>query len=82
MHYINQFFAGCGGEEKANLPVDFREGPVGPGKRLQTLLRDAAEIVVTAYCMTSFYREHPLNYGVGDGTVLRITFMSIGTGRR
>ena len=50
MHYINQFFAGIGAEEKADVPVDFREGPIGPGKRLQELLGDSAEIVVTVYC--------------------------------
>lgn len=48
MHYINQFFAGVGGEEKAKVPVGFSEGLVGPGKRLQELLADSAEIIVTA----------------------------------
>ena len=26
MHFINQFFAGKGGEEKADTPVSFQEG--------------------------------------------------------
>jgi len=58
MHYINQFFAGIGAEEKADVPVDFREGPIGPGKRLQELLGDSAEIVVTAYCGDDYFAEH------------------------
>ena len=32
VHYINQFFANIGGEEKADYPVEVREGEVvGPG---------------------------------------------------
>jgi len=58
MHYVNQFFAGIGGEEKADVPLDFREGPVGPGKRLQDLLRDSGKIVVTVHCGDNFFSEH------------------------
>jgi glycine reductase len=58
MHYVNQFFAGIGGEEKADVPLDFREGPVGPGKRLQDLLGDSAKIVLTVYCGDNFFSEH------------------------
>ena len=32
VHYINQFFANIGGEEKADYPVEVREAEViGPG---------------------------------------------------
>ena len=58
MHYINQFFAGIGGEEKADSPVSSYEGPVGPGKRLQALLGETAEIVVTAYCGDNYFPKH------------------------
>ncbi len=58
MHYLNQFFAGMGGEEKADMPVGSREGPLGPGKRLQGLLGDSAKIVVTAYCGDNYFAEH------------------------
>ncbi len=58
MHYLNQFFAGVGGEDKADLPIVFREGSVGPGKRLQTLLGDSAEIVVTACCGDNYFAQH------------------------
>ncbi len=58
MHYMNQFFAGVGGEEKAEVPVDLWEGPIGPGKRLQSLLGDSADIVVTAYCGDNYFAEH------------------------
>ena len=31
VHYINQFFAGIGGEEKGSSPLEHCEGPKGPG---------------------------------------------------
>ncbi len=55
MHYVNQFFAGMGGEEKADVPVGMIEGPTGPGKRLQGLLGGSAQIVVTAYCGDNYF---------------------------
>ncbi|MBI4285810.1 MAG: glycine/betaine/sarcosine/D-proline family reductase selenoprotein B [Chloroflexi bacterium] len=58
MHYINQFFAGKGGEGKADTPAGYLEGPAGPGKRLQELLGDSAKIVVTVYCGDNYFNEH------------------------
>ena len=58
MHYMNQFFAGKGGEGKADVPVGSIEGAVGPGKRLQEILGDSAEIVVTAYCGDDYFASH------------------------
>jgi betaine reductase len=31
VHYLNQFFGGIGGEDKALTPPQIKEGPVGPG---------------------------------------------------
>ena len=47
IHYLNQFFGGIGGEEKANVPVEAREGPVGPGRALQMALGDQGTVVAT-----------------------------------
>lgn len=58
MHFMNQFFAGIGGEEKADVAAGSFEGPVGPGKRLQELLGDAAEIVVTGYCGDDYFAKY------------------------
>ncbi len=58
MHFVNQFFAGMGGEDKADVPVGSGEGALGPGKRLQALLGDSAEIVVTAYCGDDYFAKH------------------------
>ena len=47
LHYANQFFAGRGGEEMANMELDAVDGPTGPGIRLDMLLGDDAEIIAT-----------------------------------
>ena len=56
-HYMNQFFAGIGGEQSANLPPERRDGPVGPGRALQTLLKDSGVVVSTLICGDSFFSE-------------------------
>jgi len=58
VHYINQFYAGLGGEEAANHLPESREGVVGPGMQLKTLFGDRAEIVGTVICGDGYYGEH------------------------
>lgn len=48
VHYINQFFAGIGGEEKADYKPELKEGKIGPGIALQSKLD--AEITHTVVC--------------------------------
>jgi len=50
VHYINQFFAGVGGEDAAEQGPTLVEGPVGPGRKLAELLGDEHEIVATVWC--------------------------------
>lgn len=50
VHYVNQFFAGLGGEDQAGVGPTATEGVIGPGRRLAQLLGDDAEIVATVYC--------------------------------
>lgn len=50
VHYINQFFAGIGGEEKADIAPEVRDGVVGPGMALKNQLGQEAEIVATFVC--------------------------------
>ena len=57
LHYINQFFGGIGGEEEANVPVEVREGAVGPGRALQAALGERGTIVTTAICGDNFFVE-------------------------
>lgn len=58
VHYINNFFAGIGGEEKADIPPEIRAGVVGPGMALQTALGDEYEVVATAICGDSYFGEN------------------------
>ncbi len=58
IHYINQFYAGIGGEEKADITPEIREGVVGPGMALKAALRDEAEIVATVICGDSYYASN------------------------
>ena len=59
VHYINQFFAQIGGEEKADYPVELREGEVvGPGLGLNKELGEDAEIVATIICGDSYFGEN------------------------
>jgi glycine reductase len=50
VHYVNQFFGGIGGEEKAHTPLEVREGPVGPGRALQQVLGGKGAVVATLIC--------------------------------
>lgn len=58
VHYINQFYAGIGGEEKANVPAEKRDGVVGPGMAFQTALKEKADIVGTVICGDSYFNEN------------------------
>lgn len=58
VHYINQFFAGIGGEDKADVKPEIREGAIGPGVALNTVFKDEAEIVATVICGDSYFNEN------------------------
>ncbi len=59
VHYINQFYAGLGGEEAASLGPRTLEGPVGPGRLLAQLLGDEHEIVATVVCGDDYAASEP-----------------------
>lgn len=50
VHYINQFFAGVGGEDAAGEGPALIEGAAGPARRLAELLAPDHEIVATVWC--------------------------------
>ena len=58
VHYINQFYAGIGGEEKADHQPEIREGIVGPGMGLNAAFGGEAEIVASVICGDGYYGEH------------------------
>ncbi len=57
VHYVNQFFAGIGGEDHAHVGVSVRKGVVGPGRLLAEALGDGAGIVATIICGDNFMSE-------------------------
>ncbi len=58
VHYLNQFFAGVGGEEKADVGPSAKEGAVGPGNALNAALGEAGEVVGTVYCGDNYIVQH------------------------
>lgn len=58
VHYINQFFAGLGGEDTAHIPPQSRDGFVGPGMQINALLGEEGTVVGTVICGDSYYGEH------------------------
>lgn len=59
VHYINQFYAQIGGEEKADYPLEYRAGEhVGPGLAFTQAWGDEAEIVGTIVCGDSYFGEN------------------------
>lgn len=57
-HFINQFFAGLGGQEAVATPLEVRTGPVGPGKALETALAGQAEVVATLVAGDGWFNDH------------------------
>ncbi|HEU5448968.1 MAG TPA: glycine/betaine/sarcosine/D-proline family reductase selenoprotein B, partial [Acidimicrobiia bacterium] len=62
--------AGIGGEEKAWVPAGMVDGPLGPGRRLATLLGTDFEIVGTVFCGDDYAA------GDGDGVVEQIVALA------
>ena len=58
VHYLNQFFGGIGGEEKADIPPEYRSAPVGPGIALARQLGERGNIVGTIVCGDNYFIEH------------------------
>jgi glycine reductase complex component B subunit gamma len=58
VHYLNQFFGGIGAEEQAGMGLEARNGAVGPGKLLEQLLGDRAQVVMTLVCGDNYAVEH------------------------
>ena len=55
VHFLNQFFAGLGGEEAAGAPPTRIEGPVGPGRGL---VQAGLPVDVTLVCGDDHFAEH------------------------
>jgi betaine reductase len=58
VHYLNQFFAQIGGEDKADVGPQVKAGLIGPGRALQQALGEHGEIVATIFCGDNYFAEH------------------------
>jgi glycine reductase len=58
VHYLNQFFAQIGGEDKADVGPQIKDGLIGPGRALQQALGEHGEIVATVFCGDNYFAEH------------------------
>lgn len=57
VHYINNFFAGAGGEEAAGMKPELHEGAMGPGLALAAAFGEDYEIVATVVCGDNYFGE-------------------------
>jgi glycine reductase len=55
VHYVNQFFAGLGGEEAAGTPPQRLDGPVGPGRGLE---QAGLPVAATLVCGDDYFGEN------------------------
>ena len=58
VHYLNQFFGGIGGEDKAHLPPRVAEGAVGAARAVQAALGKEGEVVATLICGDNYFAEN------------------------
>jgi glycine reductase len=59
VHYINQFFAGEGGEESAGVAPHKADGPIGPGRLLEDASEGALQVIGTVICGDNRAVEDP-----------------------
>jgi glycine reductase complex component B subunit gamma len=58
VQYLNQFFGGIGGEDKAHLPPRIAEGAVGSARAVQAALGKAGTVVATLICGDNYFAEN------------------------
>ena len=58
VHYLNQFFAQIGGEEKGGVGPGVKEGPVGPARASQEALGERGDVIATFFCGDNYFAEH------------------------
>src|SRR5262245_27933453 len=58
VHILNQFFAGIGGEDKADIPMAIADGAQGAARGLQAQLAERAQVIATIYFGDNYFHEH------------------------
>ncbi|MED5580037.1 MAG: glycine/betaine/sarcosine/D-proline family reductase selenoprotein B [Nitrospinota bacterium] len=55
VHFLNQFFAGSGGEKMAEEPLNFHDQEIGPGVLLNKILGANGKVVGTISCGDNYF---------------------------
>lgn len=71
VHYLNQFFGGIGGEEKADVEVSVRTDLPGPSRLLQQILGDKGKVVATILAGDNFASQQSEKFGEAALAYLR-----------
>ena len=58
LFYLNQFFGGIGGEDKADFAPEFQEEAVGPAAAIAAATADNVDVIGTIICGDNFFGEH------------------------
>lgn len=58
VHYLNQFFGGIGGENKADISPQIIESSVGPGRLIESLMEKEGKIIATVICGDNYFVEN------------------------
>ena len=58
VHYLNQFFGGLGGEEKADATPQAVDGPVGPGRAITHVLGERGNVESTVICGDNYFADN------------------------
>jgi glycine reductase len=87
VHYVNQFYAGLGGEDSAGIGPRVLDGTVGPGRLLSQLLGDQHQVVATLVCGDDHAASNAaaahelLELARGAGAELLVAGPAFGSGR-
>jgi len=58
VHIVNQFFAGIGGEDKADIAVGVADGAAGAARGLQSQLAGRGQVIATIHFGDNYFHEH------------------------
>lgn len=59
VHYLNQYFGGIGGEDKADMPTIIKEGSIGPGNLIEKIWQGNGKILATIICGDNYFSTNP-----------------------
>ncbi|MEG2338311.1 MAG: glycine/betaine/sarcosine/D-proline family reductase selenoprotein B [Clostridium sp.] len=58
LYYVNQFFGQVGGEDKADMMPEYREGLVGPSLGFNANIKEFGDVVGTIICGDNYFNEN------------------------